>query len=341
MRRARHVSHPSARCRPKEEPMSENLTDGNEGNEFLLPSRRRLALPIAAALAVVIAIVAVVWAWRLRGDRNDAASQAAKLATENKSLTDALDLLRASSGDLGGKLNSCKEELTTQATNLDDIDKRRTALETDLAGCQSSVKDLKQESLEQAALLAEFKGLTARFQGMIDSGKLDVVFRRGKMVVKLPDSILFPSGSADLSEGGKSAIADVASILKQMSGRRFTVAGHTDNIPVSSKPFKDNWELSAMRAVKVTEMLVDKGVPAGSLVAAGYSQHDPVSSNGSASGRQRNRRIEIILEPNLRPVPPKLLKAQEKATKAAAKSKAKASGAQSKVPAKPKAPAKR
>jgi chemotaxis protein MotB len=321
--------------------MSENLTDGNEGNEFLLPSRRRLALPIVAALAAVIAIVALIWAWRMRGDRNEAMTQAAKLTAENKAMSDALDLLRASSGDLGGKLNSCKEELTSQATNLDDIDKRRSALEAELAGCESSVKDLEQESKAQAALLSEFKGLTARFQGMIDSGKLDVVFRRGKMVVKLPDSILFPSGSADLSEGGRSAIGEVASILKQMSGRRFTVAGHTDNIPVSSKPFKDNWELSAMRAVKVTEMLVDKGVPAGSLVAAGYSQHDPVSSNGSSTGRQRNRRIEIILEPYLKPVPAKLLRAQEKAAAATkAKSAKKAPAAKPKAGAKAGKPAK-
>jgi chemotaxis protein MotB len=283
---------------------------------------RRRFLPIALALAAVVAVVAVVWAWRLQGDRNGAAAQVARLTAENKSLTDALELLRASSGDLGGKLSICNQELTSQATSLDDVDKRRSALEADLAGCQASFKDLKQESREQAALLAEFKGLTARFQGMIDSGKLDVIFRRGKMVVKLPDSILFPSGSADLSDGGRSAIGEVASILKQMSGRRFTVAGHTDNIPVSSRPFKDNWELSAMRAVKVTEMLVDKGVPAASLVAAGYSQHDPVTSNGSSNGRQRNRRIEIILEPNLKQSAVKALLKADRASSKAAKAKA-------------------
>ena len=298
--------------------------DDYESPHVMKPKKERRIAPALAVIGILAAGGAGYYAWTVREGRDSAEAKVTKLTDDNKSLNDALELLRASSGDLGGKLTTCKDELTTQTASLDDVDKRRTALEADLTVCQSSVKDLKTQAREQEQLLAEFKGLTGKFQRMIDSGKLDVVFRRGKMVVKLPESILFPSGSSDLSNDGKDAIREVAGILRQMGGRRFTVAGHTDNIPVGSGNFKNNWELSALRAVKVTELLIDKGVPAGNLVAAGYGPYDPVASNATGTGRQRNRRIEIILEPNLRPLPGDALleKTSNKAKAQAAKGKA-------------------
>src|SRR5690606_457343 len=121
--------------------------------------------------------------------------------------------------------------------------------------------------------------LTARFRKMIDSGKLDVQFRRGEMIVRLPAQVLFPSGKATLSEQGKAALRDVAAILETMPRRRFTIAGHTDNQPVRGGEFASNWELSTARAVTVTKMFVEEGVRPGNLVAAGYGQFAPVASN--------------------------------------------------------------
>jgi chemotaxis protein MotB len=229
-------------------------------------------------------------------------SQAAEkhLAGEMKTLSDALELHRATSVDLDGKLGKCNEDLTVQKTAVEDTEKKRVDLDADLTACRSSEKNLAQQAAAAKELLAEFKSLTASFQKMIDSGKLAVVFRRGQMVVKLPAAILFPSGSAELSEEGQAALGEVASILRQLRGRRFTVAGHTDNVPVVQASFHDNWELSAARAVTVTKLLIAKGMPATSLVAAGYSEYDPVAANAGGTGRQKNRRIEIILAPNLK-----------------------------------------
>jgi chemotaxis protein MotB len=223
-----------------------------------------------------------------------------RLSAEMKTLSDALELHRATSVDLDGKLGRCNEDLTVQKTAVEDTEKKRVDLDADLAACRSSEKTLAQQAAAAKELVAEFKSLTASFQKMIDSGKLDVVFRRGQMVVKLPAAILFPSGSAELSEEGQAALGEVASILRQLRGRRFTVAGHTDNVPVVQASFHDNWELSAARAVTVTKLLIAKGMPATSLVAAGYSEYDPVAANAGTTGRQKNRRIEIILAPNLK-----------------------------------------
>ena len=134
---------------------------------------------------------------------------------------------------------------------------------------------------------------------MIDSGKLDVSFRNGKMVVKLPASVLFASGSAELSDGGKQALAEVAAVLKQMPDRRFTVGGHTDNVPIRTPRFPSNWELSTARAVEVTRLLIEAGMRPEVVGAAGYAEFDPVADNSTPEGRAQNRRIEIILMPTI------------------------------------------
>src|SRR5690606_5652418 len=133
--------------------------------------------------------------------------------------------------------------------------------------------------------------------------KLEIAFRRGRMIVQLPAQVLFPSGSAELTGEGVEAIADVAKILRDMRDQHFIVGGHTDSIPVSNDEFRSNWELSAARAVNVTESLVKAGLKPGQLVAAGYAEFDPVAKNNTQAGRQKNRRIEIILEPKLREIP--------------------------------------
>jgi chemotaxis protein MotB len=260
--------------------------------------RRRLVVVAILAFAAAGGLAALAYyQWE---QLQLAGATQKRLSAEMKTLSDALELHRATSVDLDGKLGRCNEDLTVQKTAADETEKKRVDLDADLTACRSSEKTLAQQAAAAKELLAEFKSLTASFQKMIDSGKLDVVFRRGQMVVKLPAAILFPSGSAELSEEGQTALGEVASILRQLRGRRFTVAGHTDNVPVVQASFHDNWELSAARAVTVTKLLISKGMPAASLVAAGYGEYDPVAANSGTAGRQKNRRIEIILAPNLK-----------------------------------------
>ena len=154
---------------------------------------------------------------------------------------------------------------------------------------------------------------------MIDAGKIQVVIRQGRMIVKLPAEILFASGSADLSKEGQPALAEVAAVLKQFPDRRFMVAGHTDNVPIGPSRFKDNWELSTARSVTVTEFLISVGMKPNHLVAAGYGEFDPVRSNTSDGGRKENRRIEIVLLPNLAEIPQLPVEPAASASAAAAK----------------------
>lgn len=224
------------------------------------------------------------------------------LRSEKRDLQDALELHRTNANELDTKLSSCEEDLSEKEVVQMQSDHHATQLQIALDTCQSSLDDLEDQQAQTRERLEQFESLTSKFQNMIDTGKLDVVYRRGQMIVRLPAAILFPSGSADISESGKEALEEVANILSEMPRRRFTVAGHTDNVPVGSAPFESNWELSTERALAVTTVLIEKGMRADSLIAAGYGEHAPIAPNRSKRARRKNRRIEIILQPDLRPV---------------------------------------
>jgi chemotaxis protein MotB len=149
----------------------------------------------------------------------------------------------------------------------------------------------------------QFCNLMAQLQQMIDSGKIDVRVVRGRMVVELPEDVLFPSGQAQLKKSGRKALGKIAPVLSDLKKRDFQVAGHTDNLPIDNEEFSSNWELSTQRAVNVTQFLTKKGLKADRLAATGYAATRPVSSNETEEGRAQNRRIEIMLMPNLEELP--------------------------------------
>jgi chemotaxis protein MotB len=142
-----------------------------------------------------------------------------------------------------------------------------------------------------------------KFKAMIDLGKVRVRVVRGRMVVELAENILFDSGRSDLKKEGQEALTQVATVLASIANRDFQVAGHTDNIPIKSAKFPSNWELSTARAVVVTKWLAEQGVDPTRVSAAGYADTQPVASNADAEGRKQNRRIEIVLMPNLDELP--------------------------------------
>lgn len=212
---------------------------------------------------------------------------------------------RQSSQELGAAKASCTTKLDECTKERDSLQVAASSASADLGASRAELDQLRREKEEQDQRLEVFKSITDKFRQMIDSGKLQVVMRHGRMIVKLPAGVLFPSGSADLSKDGQTSLAEVARILRQFSDRRFEVGGHTDNVPIGPpSTFKNNLELSTARAVTVTDYLVEKGMNAARLSAAGYSAYQPVATNATEAGRQENRRIEIALVPNLSEVPP-------------------------------------
>jgi chemotaxis protein MotB len=124
------------------------------------------------------------------------------------------------------------------------------------------------------------------------------------MLIQLPNDVLFDSGKTNIKPDGQAALAKVAQVLSSITDRKYVVAGDTDNVPIHSARFPSNWELSTARAVEVTKFLVQKGMKPEVLAAAGYGEWDPVAPNDTPEHRAQNRRIEIVLQPNLSDLPP-------------------------------------
>jgi len=212
---------------------------------------------------------------------------------------------RTHTTNLEQRLDECGKGRTEEKTTREGTERVAAETQSNLEASRAELEELRTEHAEAEKRLAAFKVITEKFRKMIDSGKLAVTVRHGRMIVKLPAGILFPSGSADLSKDGQEAITDVAHVLRQFSDRRFMVAGHTDNVPIGPpSPFKNNLELSTTRALTVTQQLVKSGMSAARLVAAGYGEYEPATPNTNEAARQENRRIEIVLLPNIGELPP-------------------------------------
>ena len=142
-----------------------------------------------------------------------------------------------------------------------------------------------------------------RFRAMIDSGQLHVRVVRNRMVVELPANVLFATGDDQLQPAGQEIIQNINTILVSIEGRQFQIAGHTDSTPIHSRRWATNWELSTARAVSVARFMISNGMPADRISAAGYADTQPVDTNDSDAGRANNRRIEIVLLPNIDELP--------------------------------------
>ena len=207
------------------------------------------------------------------------------------------DRLRDENSNLTGDLSD-KSKAEAEAAA------RAAKLAADMQATEAELLELRKQREAAEKRLAAFRELTQKFKALVDTGKLKVTYRNGQMVLELPSGVLFASGQAKLSRGGEAALQEILDVLAAFKDRRFMVAGHTDNVPIKSRKFRDNWALSTARAVSVVTYMVDKaGFSANNLAAAGYGEFSPVGDNSTDEGRAQNRRIEIILVPDLSELP--------------------------------------
>ncbi|MFH0902957.1 MAG: hypothetical protein V2A73_20200, partial [Pseudomonadota bacterium] len=140
-----------------------------------------------------------------------------------KSKTERIDELEQS-------IAKCSKERDEIRQGKESSEKTLADVQTHLQTTRAELDDLRKQRAEAEKRLQAFKNLASKFQRMIDTGKIKVLFRGGRMILKLPAGILFPSGRATLSREGEAALAEVAAILKDFPDRHFLIAGHTDNV---------------------------------------------------------------------------------------------------------------
>lgn len=230
----------------------------------------------------------------------------------------------AENSDLKGKVATLESDVAAKAATIAadeatiakltadvsaaqvELDATRTALEgkaSDVERMKTALAELERRKTEAEASLKTFRDLIARFQKMIDAGTLRVKVIDGRMVVELATDILFPPGSAALSKVGEDTIREVGAVLASIPDREFQIDGHTDNVPITTDRFPSNWDLGAARAITVTRLLIDAGLPADRVSAASYGDTVPVDTNETKEGRAQNRRIEIVIVPDLSLMP--------------------------------------
>jgi chemotaxis protein MotB len=176
-------------------------------------------------------------------------------------------------------------------------------LATNLQATQNEMDSLRRVHAQAEQRNELYRTLVARLRDAIGAGTLAVEVRKGKMLVKLGDAILFDPGQAVLKSDGQRALRQVAQALKEIPDRDFLVAGHTDNRPIKNSPYASNWDLSTARAVTVVRFLQGEGVDPRRLAAAGYSEFDALADNDTPDSRALNRRIEVVVLPRIDELP--------------------------------------
>ena len=133
-----------------------------------------------------------------------------------------------------------------------------------------------------------------------DADEVNVKVLKGVVYISLADNMLFKSGSYEVNDRALTTLSKIAKIIKDYSDYDVLVEGNTDPVPINRTNIRNNWDLSALRASSIVQVLQnDYGVDPGRLTAAGRGEYNPIADNSTDVGRQRNRRTEIIITPKL------------------------------------------
>ncbi|MFO0614535.1 MAG: OmpA family protein [Polyangiaceae bacterium] len=241
----------------------------------------------------------------LEKDIADRDAKLNELTASSANLSREIEELQALNVTLSDRLRRAGQSVESLATD-------KSTLAKDLSETKKQLEELRKQQALADARAHELQTLVGKFQGLTDAGKLEVSVRDGRLMLDLPNDVLFESGRDELLAVGKETLLEVAAVLKTISDRRFQVAGHTDNVKISTNRFPSNWELSTARAVRVTRLLQEAGVQPAQLSAAGYGEYDPAFPNDTGENRAKNRRIEISVVPDLSGLAPAPAPATEK-----------------------------
>jgi chemotaxis protein MotB len=197
---------------------------------------------------------------------------------------------------------------------LEDKRLLETTSSSELQTLNRELRQREQELATREARLRELQGIINRQDSMVNAlrntltnalvgfpkDELSVEIRNGKVYVSLSDKLLFPSGSTAVEPKGRDALVRLSEVLAKNQDIDILIEGHTDNVPVRpGSAFKDNWDLSVLRATSIVRILTTNGVDARRILPSGRSEYYPVAENETAEGKSRNRRTEIILSPKL------------------------------------------
>jgi len=279
--------------------------DSEAAHEFLragarftrsMPATRYLGV---ASIAVLVASTGCVSQTRYDEAVHSGDTARAELAKYRQAAVLGRASMQKQLDDATAVDEQLSRELTKLGKDAEALLATNGELKDALEGSRRRLDELRRAQAAAEARVALYRDLALRFKSMIDAGDLAITLRKGRMVLRLSNDVLFDSGRSELKPDGKRALAQIAAVLATLPGRQFQVGGHTDTDPIRLSRYKSNWDLSTARALEVTSFLVRGGLDPHTLSAAGYGEFDPADSNDTTIGKARNRRTEISLEPNI------------------------------------------
>ena len=206
-----------------------------------------------------------------------------------------------SSGQLNRDMADQKDQLLAIQANLDKTRRLNDSLSESLIDRERKVHELEEVLARKDKAVTDLRNRITNALLNFNESDLSVRVQNGKVYVSLAEQLLFGSGSIEVDQKGVTALQQLAKAIKDQRDINILIEGHTDNVPVSRKSqyMQDNWDLSVMRATSITKILTKAGVAPQQITAAGRGEFVPLMANDTPQSKQKNRRTEIIITPDL------------------------------------------
>lgn len=233
----------------------------------------------------------------LQKDYNEAQVRIAEYTADSKSLADRLKEEQERNKEMREAYSKLQ---SSYQSNVQQGNVNISKLVDEINASNKFIKQLvdaktKSDSLNQALTNKLTRSLTRQ-----EMNDVDVQVLKGVVYISLADNMLYKSGSYEIGDRAGETLSKIAKIITDYKDYDVLVEGNTDNVPISQKNIRNNWDLSALRASSVVQALQNQyGVDPKRLSAAGRGEYNPVASNATAVGKQRNRRTQIIITPKL------------------------------------------
>ncbi|MBT1704992.1 OmpA family protein [Chryseosolibacter indicus] len=234
-------------------------------------------------------------------DLRNNSQKLSSLEKEHQQLNTYYKNLMTSSGKLNRDLSQQQAQLLAIQQNLEATRRTNDSLSNSLAEREKKVQELEQILANKDKAVQDLKNKISNALLNFKENDISIKVKNGKVYVSLAEQLLFQSGSIEVDSKGVSALQQLAKAIKDQKDINIMVEGHTDNVPISKKTayMSDNWDLSVMRATSITRILTRGGVMPNQITASGRGEYSPIANNDSPQSKQKNRRTEIIITPNL------------------------------------------
>ena len=274
-------------------------------------------IPFLALLSVILAVsftscvstkkyrASVAWVEQLQRDSltalhqlNDCNSNLNNVKAERASLQNKNSSLSDKNSSLSNKNTSLESENASVTNDLNSLSAESKMTIADQAKRLKNLQDMVQA---QKDVMLKLKNTISDALMKYKADELSVYIKDGNVYVSLQEKLLFKSGSDVVDPKGKEALKSLSTVLNNTKDITVIIEGHTDNVPIKTALFKDNWDLSTARATSILRtMTKEDGFDANRITASGKGEFHPVTSNDTMEGRAGNRRTEIILSPDLK-----------------------------------------